>query len=242
MDFRIADTFTHSLARLSSDEQKVAKTTAFDLQVNPARPSLQFHKLDKARDPRFASVRVSRDVRLIVHRTPRNLLLCYVGHHGEADDWAERRKLEAHPATGAAQLVEIREAVEEIKVPKFVEVETPRAKERLFIGVSDETLLGFGVPTEWLSDARSATEDSLFELVATTFGGVYIVVKNTGDYAAGIATGGSIELSFLNQYGGVVNGPKITLPAIDPGMTYRAYSYVPSYAKSVSAAIDCSGY
>ena len=33
MDFRIADTFTDSLARLTGDEQKVVKTTAFDLQL-----------------------------------------------------------------------------------------------------------------------------------------------------------------------------------------------------------------
>ena len=32
MDFRIADTFTDSLARLTGDEQKAVKTTAFDLQ------------------------------------------------------------------------------------------------------------------------------------------------------------------------------------------------------------------
>jgi hypothetical protein len=30
-------------------------------------------------------------------------------HHDKAYDWAERRKLETHPTTGAAQLVEIRE-------------------------------------------------------------------------------------------------------------------------------------
>ncbi len=41
MDFLIADTFTDSLARLTAEEQKAAKTTAFDLQVNPAHPSLQ---------------------------------------------------------------------------------------------------------------------------------------------------------------------------------------------------------
>ena len=32
MEFRIADTFTESLARLTGDEQKAVKTTAFDLQ------------------------------------------------------------------------------------------------------------------------------------------------------------------------------------------------------------------
>ncbi len=31
MEFRIADTFTDSLSRLTSQEQKAAKTTAFDL-------------------------------------------------------------------------------------------------------------------------------------------------------------------------------------------------------------------
>ena len=69
MDFRIADTFTDSLPSLTSDEQKAAKTTAFDLQLNPANPGMQFHKLDRARDEHFWSVRVSRDVRIIVHRT-----------------------------------------------------------------------------------------------------------------------------------------------------------------------------
>ena len=38
MEFRIADTFTESLARLTGDEQKAVKTTAFDLQLNPANP------------------------------------------------------------------------------------------------------------------------------------------------------------------------------------------------------------
>src|SRR3712207_6091207 len=123
MAFRIADTFTDSLTKLTGDEQKAVKTTAFDLQMNPAQPGLQFHKVDRARDPNFWSVRVSRDVRLIVHRTAASLLLCYVDHHDNAYKWAERRKLETHPKTGAAQLVEVRETVREITVPKYVEVE-----------------------------------------------------------------------------------------------------------------------
>jgi len=108
MDFLIADTFTDSLAKLTGDEQKAVKTTAFDLQLNPANPGMSFHKIEKARDKNFWSVRVSDDIRLIVHKSDTSLLLCYVGHHDQAYDWAERRKLETHPTTGAAQLVEIR--------------------------------------------------------------------------------------------------------------------------------------
>ena len=125
MEFRIADTFTDSLARLSGDEQKSVKTTAFDLQPDPKRPGMQFHRLDNAKDKDFWSVRVSSDLRLIVHRTDASLLLCFVGHHDKAYDWAERRKLEVHPKTGAAQLVEIRETVKEIVVPVYVEAEPP---------------------------------------------------------------------------------------------------------------------
>ena len=73
-EFRIADTFTDSLARLTGDEQKAAKTTAFDLQLNPAAPGLSFHKLDKAKDKNFWSVRVSSDIhhrrQRPVHRPP----------------------------------------------------------------------------------------------------------------------------------------------------------------------------
>ena len=166
MEFRIADTFTDSLARLTGDEQKAVKTTAFDLQLNPANPGMSFHKLDKAKDKNFWSVRVNSDIRLIVHRSEASLLLCYVDHHDKAYDWAERRKLETHPKTGAAQFVEIRETVKEIVVPVYVQTETAastplRELTPLFAERSDDELLGYGVPAEWLNDVKAATEDTL---------------------------------------------------------------------------------
>jgi mRNA-degrading endonuclease RelE of RelBE toxin-antitoxin system len=165
MEFRIADTFTESLARLTGEEQKAVKTTAFDLQMNPMNPGMNFHKLDKARDRNFWSVRVGSDIRLIVHKTQSSLLLCYADHHDNAYDWAERRKLETHPKTGAAQLVEIRETVREVVVPVYVQTELPLAsKPRLFAEISDDQLLSFGVPPEWLGDVRQANEDSLLTL------------------------------------------------------------------------------
>ena len=59
MDFRIADTFTDSLAKLTGEDQKAVKTTAFDLQINLASPGMSFHKLDKSEG---------------------SLLVCYVNH------------------------------------------------------------------------------------------------------------------------------------------------------------------
>jgi superfamily I DNA/RNA helicase len=162
MDFRIADTFTDSLARLPGQEQKAVKTTAFDMQMNPGHPGLQFHRIERAKDPSFWSVWVSRDIRLIVHKTEQSIPLCYAHHHEKAYAWAERRRIERHPRTGAAQLVEIRERVEE--APIYAEAPALEAKPPLFAHQPNDVLLSYGVPEDWLDVVRHVDEDGLFEL------------------------------------------------------------------------------
>ena len=170
MDFRIADTFTDSLARLTGDEQKAVKTTAFDLQLNPAHPSISLHRVEKSKDKHFWSARAGSDIRIIVHKTDNSMLLCYADHHDKAYDWAARRKLETHPTTGAAQLVEVRETVQQVIVPVYVQAELPLAPQSsaptklLFANRADDELLGYGVPAEWLADVKAATEATLLAL------------------------------------------------------------------------------
>jgi mRNA-degrading endonuclease RelE of RelBE toxin-antitoxin system len=201
MEFRIADTFTDSLARLTGDEQKAVKTTAFDLQLNPSHPSLQFHRLEKPKDPNFWSIRVSKDVRIIVHRTKTSLLLCYVGHHDDSYQWAERRKLETHPKTGAAQFVEIRERVEEITIPRYVEA-APVPKPPLFATLTDSELLGYGVPSEWLPDVRKASEESLLELADH-------LPKEAAEALLDVATG------VIPQPASIAQEPAVFMPSVD---------------------------
>jgi mRNA-degrading endonuclease RelE of RelBE toxin-antitoxin system len=204
MEFRIADTFTDSLARLTGDEQKAVKLTAFELQLNPANPGMSFHKLDKAKDKNFWSVRVNADIRIIVHRSTSSLLLCYAAHHDPAYQWAERRKLETHPSTGAAQLVEIRETVKEIVVPVYVEAPAPKKaaspKERpklLFPGLSDREILAYGVPSEWLADVKGATDETLLALT---------------DHLPAEASEALLELAT----GGKPRSPQPIAPTLDP--------------------------
>jgi hypothetical protein len=188
MDFLIADTFNDSLGRLTDAEQKIVKTTAFDLQVNLASPGLQFHRVDGAKDKNFWTVRVGSDLRIVVHKTGSSLLLCYVDHHDKAYSWAARRKLETHPTTGAAQFVEIRETVHEIPIPKYVEVPTPAPpKKPLFAHFTTEELLGYGVPPEWIEDARAANDDTLFTLVDH-------LPKEAGEALLELAVGGKPEV------------------------------------------------
>ncbi len=203
MEFLIADTFTASLARLTAAEQKAVKITTFDLQTNPANPGIQMHKLDHARDPNFWSARVSADIRIIVHRTAGSLLLCFVDHHDRAYAWAERRKLETHPKTGAAQLVELRERVQEIVTPLFQPApatrvaSTPPRKPKLFERRSDDEILSYGVPLEWLPDVRAADEDSLLALA---------------EHLPGEAAEALLELAT----GGTPRRPEVLAPAASP--------------------------
>ncbi len=174
MNFLLANTFQSALAKLTNDEQKAVKLTVFDLQQDRSSPGLKFHRIDKSKDQNFWSLRVNRDIRLIVHKTKSSFLVAYVDHHDDAYKWAERRRIDAHPRTGAAQIVEVRERVEEITFPKYVEAETPevpkaaeapvRFYQPLFLKLTNDELLSVGVPEDWLEDVRNASEDNFLDL------------------------------------------------------------------------------
>lgn len=175
MEFRIADSFTKSLTRLTRDEQKAVKASVFDLQTNPESPGLQLHRIDASKDPNFWSCRTNRDIRIIIHKTASSFLLAYVDHHDQAYAWAERRRIEAHPRTGAVQIVEVRERVEEIaKRPAEqlpfdlgiapVPIAQLLAVRKLFAALAPDDLLSIGVPSDWLADVTAATEDGFLDL------------------------------------------------------------------------------
>ncbi len=172
----LADSFTAALGKLAGDEQKQVKLTVFDLQIEPDRPGLQFHRIDNSKDPNFWSVRVSRDIRIIVHKTGASLLLAFVGHHDDAYGWAQRRRIETHPKTGALQIVEIRERVEEVRAKPTVQgaldfgqpIAVPIAGGApgalLFAKLNPDDLLSVGVPEDWIADVQAADDDGFLAL------------------------------------------------------------------------------
>ncbi|MFZ4382648.1 MAG: 3'-5' exonuclease [Sandarakinorhabdus sp.] len=172
MIVRIADTFTKALGRLAADEQKQAKITAFDLQQDPSGASKAFHRVERSRDTNFWSARVSQDLRIIVHKQGDALLLAYVDHHDRAYAWAERKRLETHPRTGAAQFVEVSVVAEPAPVAPIIVQPKPTAPKPApqparypFQGLTDDQLLDVGVPADWLEPVRATIEDGLFELL-----------------------------------------------------------------------------
>ena len=123
-------------------------------------------------------MRVSRDLRIIVHKDGASVMLVHVGHHDDAYTWAERRRIEAHPKTGAIQIVEVRERVEGVDATRrsddlLVQRELPLEPDvaaihqpRIFAALSNDDFLSVGVPEDWLADVAEATEDKFFTLAA----------------------------------------------------------------------------
>ena len=162
MTHRIADTFYDSLNKLSQQEQKIVKQSAFDFQRDPSQASFSMHKVERGRDPNLWTARVNRDIRMVVHKKGGDTLLAWVGHHDNAYRWAETRRIESHPKTGAVQIVEARETIEDVITKRYVEEAI--LKPRLFSGETDDVLLSWGVPTDWLETVRKATEDTVVEI------------------------------------------------------------------------------
>lgn len=114
---------------------------------------------------------MSSDLRLIIHRLDEQMLLCYMDHHDEAYRWAERRMLEVHPATGAAQMVVLPEVVKPevvMAVPQGHMPAMPSIRMKsLLATISEEELEGFGIPNSWIPELRRAAhdEDALLGIV-----------------------------------------------------------------------------
>lgn len=173
MTLLYASTFTDSLGRLSAPEQKQAKLTAFDLQMDPRGNGLQMHRIEKT--PGFWSVRVSSDIRIILHKEGDTTLLAYVDHHDAAYRWAERKRVVAHERTGAMQFVEV-PVVSGDAEPSPVAEPSPQATgpvavtavrpaRQPFASLTDDQMLDVGVPRDWLEIVRGTQEEGLFDLL-----------------------------------------------------------------------------
>ena len=162
MTHRIADTFYDALNKLSQQEQKTVKQSVFDFQLDPSQAAFSMHKVDRGRDPNLWTARVNRDIRMVVHKQGGDTLLAWVGHHDNAYRWAETRRIESHPKTGAVQIVEARETIEDVITKRYIEEAV--LKPRLFVDETDDALLSWGVPEDWLDTVRDATEDTVVEI------------------------------------------------------------------------------
>ncbi len=138
----------------------MVKQLPTEFLFNPKMPGHRFHKLN-TKENRFFSISVNMDLRVIVLRDKGRILFCYVSHHDDAYDWARRRRVEVHPVTGAAQLVELEEVIRE----QVTYVQREAVKCPIFISEEDNYLLSLGVPEAWLERIKQIDADGLLEIL-----------------------------------------------------------------------------
>lgn len=159
----LSSTFADGLTKLTQSEAGAAMQTALRYGADPTGNGLQMHRIEKTDG--FWSIRVNRDLRIILHKADQASTLAYVGHHDDAYNWAERRRMVPHERTGAMQIVELVEKVEESKPDYYNNApKKPSPAETItqpFWGLQDDELLDVGVPRDWLQPVREWPEDDL---------------------------------------------------------------------------------
>jgi hypothetical protein len=100
----LTSSFMKSLAKLDADDARAVKTIAYDLQSGVS--DLTFELIEQSADPNFRLVRATDNLGIVVHDTPRSLLLCYVSQCDDAYEWARRHRLQTTSTAGAVELVE----------------------------------------------------------------------------------------------------------------------------------------
>ena len=175
MQFRIADSFTKALGKLNAQEQSAAKITVFDLQQDPSAPGLQFHRIDKSKDPNFWAIRSNRDIRLIVHKTAASfpglpmLTTTMTPTNGRNVGGSRPIPRPVPPRSSKCANAWRRLRFQSIRPRnrKWRLLPTYRKSgffRRCFLKLSEEDLLGVGVPQDWVEDVRQSSEDGFFEI------------------------------------------------------------------------------
>ena len=156
----IAKTFSSSAADLTAVERGRILDFLTKFMLDPTAPGLHLEKISDTKGASVKSARITKELRTILHQDGSQFTLLYAGHHDDAYDWASRRRIENHPATGSLQIVE---AAETVDLPTF---EQPKDEKKLFADHGDEYLLSLGVPEDWLFVLRKiVTEDDLLSVV-----------------------------------------------------------------------------
>lgn len=101
----LANSFIAALAGLDASGTKRTASFLDKLVREPDAPSMRSEIVHDAHDRSIRSLRVTNDLRAIVHVGGDRLLLLYVDEHDNAYRWARDRCMDCHPVTGELRVV-----------------------------------------------------------------------------------------------------------------------------------------
>ncbi|MFI8288212.1 UvrD-helicase domain-containing protein [Streptomyces sp. NPDC085614] len=145
----------------------MAKFQALSVAELNADKGLHLESVEKARDPRMRTIRVTdfwRGVVLAPDDGSDMFLLVNVLPHDDAYTWAAKRLYSANSATRA---LEVRNAVALDELTPLYETAARTAPQLLFSRVSDGTLRELGIDDQVLRAARSLVDKAQLDAVST---------------------------------------------------------------------------
>jgi superfamily I DNA/RNA helicase/mRNA-degrading endonuclease RelE of RelBE toxin-antitoxin system len=153
----ISADFLTAFAKLPRGVQ--GKVTEFvnKFRNNPKSSGINYEKLNVCADKKLCSVRIDDTYRGIVVRQEETgvYLLLWVDHHDRAYKWAEKKRCEVNPQTGAIQIFDAQMIEESTPLPGASAVD-------LFHAVSDEELVRLGLPKSLINYVRGFTTEDEF--------------------------------------------------------------------------------
>lgn len=147
----ISDGFLEAFAAIPKSQQRKVREFTEKFRRNPTAASINYEKIHCAKDKRVRTVRIGNDYRaVILHPEAGDThVLVWVDHHDEAMEWTRNRTFDINPNTGAIQIVDVDRVEQTLRSAMATEAAS------LFATVSDEVLVGFGVPAVLLPSVRA---------------------------------------------------------------------------------------
>ncbi len=176
MSILIADTLIASVRKLDSTDAKRIWDFLAKLFEDPSNPGISLERIVQAKDKNLWSGRITQSLRAIIHKESGIHTVLYAGNHNDAYDWAKTRKVERHIVTGALQIVESPELVEQQVISQSSKPaqlttsnkvsKTSQPSLPIFDNHKDDYLLSLGLPPDWLPTIRKVvSEDILLDEV-----------------------------------------------------------------------------
>ncbi len=156
----LSDTLLQSLIKLPGKVQKKTREAIAKFRQNPTSLGLNYEKLNGP-DKRLHSIRVDQCYRIILLKSDNSdtYILLWVDKHDDAYKWAKNRTCGVNPETGAIQVVNVtesidQEAIEPIPTPAKTSNNQELTKD-IFFKFTDKDLKRIGVTDEMLMLVRS---------------------------------------------------------------------------------------
>ncbi|HQP25136.1 MAG TPA: 3'-5' exonuclease [Smithellaceae bacterium] len=139
----ISNDFLKSFSEIPKKQQSKVREFFEKFRVNPTSPSINYEKIQMAKDENVRSVRIDQDYRgIILKPSSGNVyMLLWVDHHDKAYAWAKNRIFPINTATGGIQVVNVEEQI----LPEKA-IPAKYADKHLFHDYKDADLLRLGVP------------------------------------------------------------------------------------------------